>query len=104
MYSVLPYESDAARLEHMEQMAGTGRRGSTTGGSGGHEGGGERPLVGRDEEMQAVLGRAAGLVSGSGIGGAIVIEGNTGDGLVRCHHLCRSIIATASHPAVWPML
>ena len=78
MYSVTPYESDAARLEHMEMMAGSGGR---KGGVGGVEGGGgpERPLVGRDEEMQVVLGRAAGLINGSGAGGAVVIEGNTGE-------------------------
>ena len=82
VYSVLPYESDAARLEHMEMMGGTGRVAGGHGSGGGPEGGGggpERPLVGRDEEMQGVLARVAGLVSGSGAGGAIVIEGHTGE-------------------------
>ena len=78
VYSVTPYESDAARLEHMEMMSGSGGR---KGFVGDVEGGGgpERPLVGRDEEMRVVLGRAAGLVNGSGSGGAVIIEGNTGE-------------------------
>lgn len=38
-----------------------------------------RPLVGRDEELQLVMIRAAALKEGHGAGGAIVIEGKSGE-------------------------
>ncbi|GAX86001.1 hypothetical protein CEUSTIGMA_g13417.t1 [Chlamydomonas eustigma] len=42
-----------------------------------------RPLVGRNDEMTLILGKAASMMSGEGIGGAVLIEGNTGMGKTK---------------------
>ena len=80
VYSVLPYdrnESGPQALEQEDQM-GRGR----IGGDGDEQGavGPRRPLVGRGDEMQLIMGRASMLISGAGPGGAVVVEGNTGEG------------------------
>ena len=88
VYSVLPYDREATQpLERLDLTKARGAKGPRTPlgrvsdegeGAEEDEAGPERPLVGRSDEMATILARAAGVVDGTGPGGAVVIEGHTG--------------------------
>ena len=87
VYSVLPYDREATQpLERLDLTKARGTKGPRTplgrvsdeGEAEEGEAGPERPLVGRSDEMASILARAAGVVDGTGPGGAVVIEGHTG--------------------------
>ncbi len=85
----------------LDQVQG---RGPGQGGSGAPE----RPLVGRDTETTFIMHRAANMIAGRATGGAVVIEGNTGE--MRCRPLAaqtsvrarakRALIALVLPPAL----
>ena len=105
VYSVLPYDREATQpLERLDLTKARGAKGPRTPlgrvsdegeGAEEDEAGPERPLVGRSDEMATILARAAGVVDGTGPGGAVVIEGHTGVGR------CVWIIQTGVGVGVW---
>ncbi len=64
----------------------------------------ERPLVGRDAEMQLILARAAGVVSAAndgggagGVSGAVIIEGDTGMGKTKLLGTLKATLHDMAH-------